>query len=259
MHTPLSKHASGAPAEYRSAAAKRGMAEMCFTDHLPNYNGLGRDCTMEPEDYPKYRDMILGLQDGKGPLALFGAEADYVPGCIGPLEQWLGDKSLDMVIGSVHFIGDWPFDHPKHMDTWKSADINGVWKAYFSILKDAVETGIFDTVGHFDLPKKFGHRAPDRLVRELCRPVLDSVAKFGMAIEINTAGLRKPVAEIYPSPIILEQARERAIPVCFGSDAHAPEEVGADFDKALALAREVGYDTRAEFRKRQRTLLPLKT
>jgi len=257
IHTTLSKHASGEPSEYRATAVRRGVPEMCFSDHTPNYNGLGRDCTMEPEDYPIYRSMIAKLQDDRVPRVLFGIEADFIPGCEKPLAQWLDDKALDLVIGSVHFIDDWAFDHPAQCDKWKNTDVAGVWKAYFAILSQSVESGLFDIVGHLDLPKKFGYRPPDRLLREMCKPALDSIAKSGLAIEINTAGLRKPAKEIYPSPIILELARERGIPICVGSDSHAPAAVGMDFGKALLLARQTGYRTFSRFHKRQAAVTEL--
>jgi histidinol-phosphatase (PHP family) len=102
------------------------------------------------------------------------------------------------------------------------------------------------------LPKKFGHRPPDKDLKEMVQPVLDRMAEAGMGMELNTSGLRKPVSEIYPSPVIVSLARERDIPICFGSDAHSPSEVGAGFALALALAREAGYTDYFKIRQRKR-------
>ncbi|MEI6810142.1 MAG: PHP-associated domain-containing protein, partial [bacterium] len=112
-------------------------------------------------------------------------------------------------------------------------------------------------VGHIDLPKKFGHRLKDKDLKEMAQPVLDRIAAAGMAVELNTGGLRKPVEEIYPSALLLSLIREREIPICFGSDAHEPGHVGMDFDKALRLAKDVGYTTFVKFRKRAMLLTPL--
>jgi histidinol-phosphatase (PHP family) len=93
-------------------------------------------------------------------------------------------------------------------------------------------------------------------MKELVQPVLDRIAKAGMALEINTSGWRRPVGEAYPSPLILSLAREREIPLTFGSDAHAPDEVGYEFAKAVQLAREVGYTESLRFRQRQPSRQP---
>ena len=108
-----------------------------------------------------------------------------------------------------------------------------------------------------DLPKKFGHRPPDKDLKEMVQPVLDRMAEAGMGMELNTSGLRKPVGEIYPSPLIVSLARERDIPICFGSDAHSPADVGTDFALALKLAREAGYADYFRIRKRKKEIVPL--
>jgi histidinol-phosphatase (PHP family) len=95
-------------------------------------------------------------------------------------------------------------------------------------------------MGHPDLVKKFGH-IPKQSCDELFRTALQAAAKAKVIIEINTAGLRKPVNEIYPSIAFLKIARELKLPIAFGSDAHAPQEVGLNFKEAVALAKQAGY------------------
>jgi histidinol-phosphatase (PHP family) len=70
---------------------------------------------------------------------------------------------------------------------------------------------------------------------------LRAVAAAGIALELNTAGLRKPVDEVFPAPGLLAEARALGIPLTFASDAHRPEEVGWAFDQAAVMAREAGY------------------
>ena len=135
--------------------------------------------------------------------------------------------------------------------------MKGVWREYFALLTTLVNLRAFDVVAHLDLPKKFGHRLRDKEMTEMIQPLLDRIAKAGMAIEINTSGWRREVCEAYPSPLILALACEREIPITFGSDSHAPKEVGYEFAKAVQLAREVGYTESVQFRKRQPSRLPL--
>ena len=115
----------------------------------------------------------------------------------------------------------------------------------------AAESGLFEIIGHPDLPKKFGHR-PQQDCAPLFKRFLSAARKTGTAFELNTAGLRKDCQEIYPSRKFLEIAFAAGVPITFGADAHKPAEVGADFDAAIDLARNVGYTRTLRFEKRQK-------
>src|SRR5207244_11089942 len=97
---------------------------------------------------------------------------------------------------------------------------------------------------------------PSGDLRKFYEPSIAAAAEKNVAIEINTAGLRKPVGELYPSREFLEMAFKAKIPLLINSDAHAPEEVGAGFDAAISLAREIGYRETVRFEKRGRTFAP---
>jgi len=194
---------------------------------------------------------------GKVPAVLFGIEADYYDGCEEFLSKWLPAQGFDYVIGSVHSVDGLGFNDPEFRHIWDSVDMTAVCNKYFTSVRMLADSGLFDAVGHFDLPKMFGRRPSDKVLEEMVKPVLDRIAGAGMGIELNTRGLRKPVGEIYPSPFILSHAREREIPICFGSDAHSPEEVGVGFDRALKMAWEAGYDSYFKISQRIKSLTPL--
>lgn len=257
MHTPLCRHATGAPDLYWQAAVTQGVADIAFTDHAPDPSGYDAGGRMTMVQFADYRLQVRDLQNGRTPPVRFGIEADYYPGVETFLADWLPRQDFDVVLGSIHYISDWGFDNPDNLHRWKSVDLKGVWKAYFDLLVRMAALPYLDVVSHFDLPKKFGHRLRDRDLRELVQPVLDRLMGTRLAIEINTAGWRKEVAEAYPSPLILELMRERGIPICFGSDAHEPEHVGYRFDDAVRMAREVGYTESVVFRQRQPEASPL--
>ena len=80
---------------------------------------------------------------------------------------------------------------------------------------------------------------------------LESIAKAQMSIEINSAGLRKTIAQAYPSREILSRAFAYKIPITFSSDAHSLEQVGAGYEQCLELARSVGYTECMIYRKRR--------
>ena len=142
--------------------------------------------------------------------------------------------------------------------TWKTADVVSAWREYFRLVAELARTRLYDVLGHPDLPKKFGYRPADREIVEMVKPALDALAEAGMGMEINTSGLRKPVHEIYPSAAILEMARERGIPITFGSDAHRPDQVGYAFDQAVSLARQAGYTECLRMVKRKKRLVPIR-
>ena len=85
----------------------------------------------------------------------------------------------------------------------------------------------------------------------------DAIAESGVAVEVSTAGLRKPVGELYPHPDLLAACRKRGVPVTLASDAHSPQLVGRDFDRAVQLLRSVGYDTVTIFEQRDARQEPL--
>ncbi len=258
LHTPLCRHAEGEPAAYHAVAQRVGLAEICFTDHAPAPCGYDERCRMQLDQFAEYNAMIRPLMaQNVKPRTLFGIEADYYEGCESFLERWLNEQPFDLVLGSIHYIGGWGFDNPDNRAVWDRTDIRRAWQDYFVLVAKLADTRLFDVLTHPDLPKKFGHRIDEKQLREWAAPALDRVAAAGMAIEINTAGLRKPVGEMYPAPAILELAHERSIPITFGSDAHAPGDVGAGFAAATAMALAVGYSERARFRSRQRSLVPL--
>lgn len=257
VHTKLCHHASGETSDYAASAVRRGMAELCFTDHAPAPCGYDAKYRMAVADFDRYLQIVDDARhDGRIPVCL-GIEADYYEGCREFQDDWLSRGAFDMVLGSVHYIGDWGFDSPENSHIWEEVDVTAAWREYFSLVGCLADSGLYDVLGHLDLPKKFGYRPSDRDLDEMARPALDRIAAAGMGIEINTGGLRKPVAEIYPAPRLLSLARERAIPITFGSDAHNPEDVGYAFEEAVALAGEAGYSEYVVFRKRERTNVPL--
>lgn len=242
VHTTRCGHARGTPEEYVRRAADLGLSAIGFADHLPLTDREEPTLTMAMEDLPEYVEEILVLAEGApaGTSVCLGIEADYIPGTEEAVARILARHPFDYVLGSVHFLDDWAFDHPAYRDRYEGLDIDTFWHDYFETLSRAVSSGLFDVVAHPDLAKKFDV-FPSGDTRRLYRDLAETVARAGMAAEINTAGLAKPVGEIYPGRELLEAFFAADVPITFGSDAHAPEEVGRDFDLAVALAREVGY------------------
>jgi histidinol-phosphatase (PHP family) len=164
---------------------------------------------------------------------------------------------FDYLIGSVHFIKGFPID--MNVGLWKELSENSrneVWSGYWRCLRALAETRLFDIVGHFDLPKKFGCFPTIDLNSEALA-ALDAIASAGMTIELNTAGWNKPVREAYPSLFYLREACQRKIPLVINADAHKAEDLVCHFDRARALAAEAGYTELVRFHQRRRFSYPL--
>jgi histidinol-phosphatase (PHP family) len=243
--------------EYLLEAKKRGIPEVCFSDHMPSVNGYDPKHRMSLDQYGEYIHLLEEVKSTSPIPVITGVEADFYPGCEPVLEELISVQELDLVLGSIHFLNGWGFDDPDQLPVWKLVDIEDTWERYFALLERLVDSGLFDVVAHMDLPKKFGHRPDTSFIKALAEPVLDRIALKGMALEVNTSGLRKPVGEVYPSREILLMAKERDIPICLGSDAHSPKEVGWMFEGAIQLLKELGFRHHVRFKNRKGSLYPL--
>ncbi len=252
MHTKRCGHATGEVEEYVAEAKKKKLKEIGFSDHLPFVTHRDAQYTMDLPELPDYhRDIERARDRHAAELTIkIGIEADYMEGQTGKIGKLLSEYPYDFVIGSVHFIKKWAFDDPREQEKWKNANVDEISRRYYDLLKAAAGAGIYDIMGHVDLVKKFGHRSSEDLT-PLVEEAGEAFKKAGVSVEINTSGLRKPVKEIYPTPAILKIYRRHGVPITFSSDAHAPGDVGADFDQAASLAREAGYKEYVSYSKRK--------
>jgi histidinol-phosphatase (PHP family) len=258
MHTPLCRHAAGEPGDLAAQALRLGIPEIGFADHNPMPRDDFDDWRMKAAELDEYVARVeQARRDYPNLVIKLALEVDYLPG----YEDWVRDLASrhpwDYLIGSVHYISEsWAIDNPAQLAQWKGREPLEVWTAYFERLTLAAESGLFDIIGHVDLCKKFAIYP-----REDCTPLfnrfMEAVKRGGVAIEINTAGLRKECREIYPSPRLVQLAARSGIPITFGSDAHAAGEVGLNFAEAVQLARGAGYTQCCRFTRRQRQEVPL--
>lgn len=250
-HTTLCNHATGTVAEYVEAAIACQTEYFGFSDHAPmHYDPKYRMDFSQIELYEswvreaqeRYRDQIT---------VLLGYEVDFLPNY---MDEAVLKRPCDYLIGSVHFIDEWGFDNPEFIGRYEGADIDEIYRRYFSLVEAMALSGKFDIVGHLDLLKVFKY-LPTQDIRLLANDALKAIKQANMTIELNVSGYRKPIAEAYPSPLLLEQIAEMEIPITFGSDAHNKEQVGLYSKEVEALARSVGYDKCALYRGRDRELI----
>ncbi len=249
-HTPLCNHATGTPREYILKAIKEGIDIYGFSDHAPmNFDQKYR---MSFEQMPLYEKEILDLKDEfKDKIDIrLAYEVDFLPGY---MDKRVLNAKVDYLIGSVHFLDKWGFDNPEYIGKYKNKDIDKIYQDYFDAIEAMANSGYFNIVGHLDLIKVFNFK-PKKDIRLIAKDAIKAIKKANMAIELNLAGLRKPVKEIYPSKELLQMCYENAINITFSSDAHKVEDISYAYDQAISLAKEVGYTQCVSFISKDRQL-----
>ena len=252
--------AHGWIAEYVARARARAVGEIALTEHVHRFV-QARDWLDNPwwreeatEDVDAYCDAIAAAA-GAGLPVLVGIEMDWLPERAEQIARFLEGRPFDVVLGSVHWLGGLGVDHPD-FPAWGDMPPERVWSRYLAELVAAARSGLFDVLAHPDLPKVFGHRMPGALEDELAEAVA-AIAASGVAVECSSAGLRKPIAELYPEPGLLARLHGAGAPATLSSDAHAPEDVARDYPTAVAALRGAGYETITRFRARTATQEPI--
>jgi histidinol-phosphatase (PHP family) len=245
---------------YRAAADERGIAELGVSEHVYRFEQV-LDVWEHPfwvsyahDDLDDYCSFVREQTDLR-----LGIEADFVPGAEDRIANLLEARDFDYVIGSVHFIREGAVDMDDY-SVWDSGrSVEEIWRRYFQTIGEAARSGLFDVVAHPDLVKIWGPERPrpEGDLRRFYELAIDGIAESGIAVELSTAGLRKRVAELYPAPAFLQMCLEAGAPVALSSDAHRPEDVGADYDQALELLDSLGVGELCVFEHRERRLEPI--
>jgi histidinol-phosphatase (PHP family) len=244
---------------YLDAARAAGIDELGVSEHVYRFQQsleLWRHPYWErqaTDDLDAYCEFVRTT-----PLRL-GLELDYVPGAEEKAEELLAARDFDYVVGSVHFVGDGAVDMEEFGIWAQEEDPDKVWRAYFAAVAKSARSGLFDILAHPDLVKMWGQAkaGPDGDLRNFYEPAVEAIAESGIAVEISTAGLRKPVGEIYPAPAFAEMCAEAGAAFALSSDAHTPEQVGFEYDQALSLLASLDVDEICVFERRSRRLEPL--
>lgn len=245
---------------YREAAADRGILELGVSEHVYRFRQALDLCqhplwrSFATDDLEAYCGFVREQTDLR-----LGLEVDFVPGREDRTRNLIEAAELDYVVGAVHFLGDRAVDFDDY-DVWDgSQDAETIWRRYFETLGEAARSGLFDVLAHPDLVKVWGSSrpAPEGDLRRFYELAIDGIAESGIAVELSTAGLRKPVGEMYPSRALLEMCIDAGAEVALSSDAHVPEQVGYAYEQACELLAQVGVGELCVFERRERRLEPL--
>ncbi len=261
VHTARCGHAGGATRDYVLRAISRGLDEVAITDHVPLWFLPGDDpepgLAMTRAELPEYVEEVLALREEfRGRIdVLLGIEADYAEGHEGTLRQLLAPYPWDVVLGSIHYVAGGWIDAPGAAARHEREGSAILWNEYYRLVAKAASSGMYDVMTHLDLPKKFGNRRPAECAAAE-EAAVEAIRAADVAVEVSSAGLRKPVAEEYPEPALLRKLVSAGVPLVFSSDGHAPAEVGWGLEQVVAAAKAAGATSNATLRSRVRTLHP---
>jgi histidinol-phosphatase (PHP family) len=228
-------------------ARKIGLRDIALTDHDRYHPGV---------DF----DEIDRLRAANPDLKIrSGIELDNDPVHSADGRRWVEANwdRLDFVLGSVHFLrGDWAFDHAGEEAEFERRDIDEVYADYYARIRAMASNGLVDCMAHLDLVKIFGFR-PTKDLDQLLDAVLSEIHDANLAMELSTAGWRKPVGELYPSDEILRRAMENGIPFTTASDGHSHVQQGENFERLAGKMAQMGINEVCVFERHERRLVAL--
>ncbi|MFL6521806.1 MAG: histidinol-phosphatase HisJ family protein [Chthoniobacterales bacterium] len=223
------------------SARERGLTDIAFTDHDRYHPGV---------DFDELDKLRVANPDVK---IRAGIELDNDPETSAAGRAWVEKNwdRLDFVLGSVHYLDrpDQMFDSvPAGAEQFNGRDIDEIYADYFRRIREIAATGLVDCLSHLDLIKIHGHR-PKASTRDLVEETLDLIEARGLAIELSTAGWRKPVNELYPSDEIILLAIEKGIRFTTASDAHSHVQLGENYDRLAKKMSQLGITAVCVFEK----------
>jgi histidinol-phosphatase (PHP family) len=247
------RHTVDAVESYVEAAAERGIDEIGFTEHVYYFEQTRRLWSVPYQverckyDLDAYVDAVVETKSRGWPVKL-GLEVDYQPGLEDETAGVLEPYPWDYLIGSIHFLDGHAIDGEPSLVA--AVGVEEAWRLYYETLSRAAGSGLFDTLAHPDLVKMFGPELEWDWGR-----VASSVQD--VCIEVSSAGLHKRHGQLYPNPNLLTAAQAQGVPITLASDAHVPQNVGRDLDRAVEHAQAAGYETVTVFDRRKGRQEPL--
>lgn len=237
-------------AEHAAAAAAAGFREICVTNHVEALRPDGAWEVELDEALPRFEAVLASVEAARaehpGLEIRFGAELAFRPAWTRPLERLAEALPFDFLLGSLHDVDGVDVSGPHAAAFFEGRPLEAAYGRYFEALADLVAWGAFDAVAHFDLVKRYGHRAygayDPAALEDRVRPVLAAMARAGIGIEANGSGVVQLPRRPYPDREVLGWAREEGVPfLTVGSDSHAPEHFGQGVPEGLAAAEAAGW------------------
>jgi histidinol-phosphatase (PHP family) len=221
-----------------------GLSDVAFTDHDRYRAGVDFD------ELDKLREKNPDVK------IRAGIELDNDPETSAAGRKWVEKNwdCLDFVLGSVHYLerDDQMFDSvPAGAAQFENRNLDEIYADYFRRVREMAASGLVDCLAHLDLIKIHGHR-PNSEIGAIVGETLDFIRSRNLAIELSTAGWRKPVNELYPGDEIIRLALEKRIPFTIASDAHSHVQLGENYERLAEKMSVLGICEICVFEKHKR-------
>jgi histidinol-phosphatase (PHP family) len=247
-------------------AIAKGLAGLTFTEHFDTQPDDWEGCVYDDEAYAATIEQ-LRTRFGRTICIGKGIEICYQPDRMGFILDFLGSHEFDLVVLSVHYFGHRAV---YVRESWDGVDVVEGARRYFETVLEAArfcerlhrtQVRVFDVLGHLDLVKRYTHRFFETHEMSPFVGLMDEILQACLAAdlipELNTSSLRQDLPEPMPGAnAIARYAQLGGKAMSLGSDAHRPEDVGADFNRAAAILRTAGLTHHAVFENRKKRLIP---
>lgn len=257
LHTSHSGDSTAPMEEMILQGISKGLTTMCFTEHndfeypVTELDPEGKfECNADSYLYEliqlreKYADKIR---------ILFGIELGLQPSVLRRNAVYAKSYDFDFIIGSSHLCNG---KDPYYSEFYEGRSEEEAYLEYFeSIWENIKKFSNFDVYGHLDYVVRYGPNADKNYSYEKYRDIFDKILSLliekGKGIEINTGGLKRGMRDLHPCMDVIKRYKELGGEIItVGSDAHAPNAIGAYFDRAEAVLKECGFKYYTIFEKR---------
>jgi histidinol-phosphatase (PHP family) len=255
LHSNFSCDCKASIVEQCLSAIQKGLPEIGLTDHFDLHPGDDCQGFFRPDewaaDLERARTEFAGRLIVRAGIEL-GEPHIYPAECQALLQSY----PFDYALGSLHWVGD-EIIFDRHYFRRAPDEAYGL---FFEELERMTRVGGFDVLSHFDVVVRVGqpiyHGYDPRRYEEAIRAVLKNCIEHGIALDLNTQGLRNRCQLLTPGVEILTWYREMGGErITLGSDAHQPDVIGANFDAAIEAMQAAGLKYVTQFEKREARLV----
>lgn len=173
-----------------------------------------------------YLELIEQVRNKQFPVKIkFGLEVCYFKEFESFISELTKDKGFDFLLGSIHFVDDFAFDHKA--EHWAGLDVDKVYRRYFEDSISLAKSGLFDGIGHPDAIKLFGHK-PSYPLSDYYESLAKELSKRNMYADQNSGVFRRcpETASLGMEEELLRILKQNTVKIVTSSDAHCPEDVG---------------------------------
>ncbi|MBO8155040.1 MAG: histidinol-phosphatase HisJ family protein [Bacillaceae bacterium] len=250
IHSHFSADCDTAMEDMIQSAIKKGIKEVCFTDHI-DYDYPDPDFIFE-FNLKEYDHSIQHMKEHyQNHISIKkGVEIGIQPHLLDRYNTLLNQESFDFIICSMHSTDGYDLHSGKFFE---GKSLNEAYETYYTELYDCIKTfKNYSVLGHLDLVKRYRYEPGVHHFHEIIEEILKTIIADGKGIEVNTSGYRSGLDSGMPSRDILELYKDlNGEIITIGSDSHVTGTLGYGFQKTADLLKDIGFNYITTFKNRK--------